>query len=114
MSSRARFQPTLPAPAMITYTGPLTSSWRQHQILGLVDRHLRRADREQPLLGVPAGAARIRDPHHDARNLEPALRDLSDDQVRVVTTRGGQEHVGLLDARLDEPVDLQCGPDREA
>ena len=86
----------------------------QRRLLQLLDRDLRRADRLQALLGVPGRAARIEHAGDHAVDVEPPLRDLRDDQVRVVAVGGGDEDVGLLDAGLDQRVDLQRRPDREA
>src|SRR5947209_12544469 len=89
INSRARFHPTLPAPAMITYI-PRLLSGRQGHARGLVDGDLGRAGREQPLLCVPGGAGRVGHAHHDARDVETTLSNLGDDQVGVVTAGGGQ------------------------
>src|SRR4051794_12489353 len=94
-SSRARFQPTLPAPAMITYTaggssllGPLVAGaadrglrLAQRGALEHVDRDRGRADGLQALLGVPGGAPRVQHAGDHPRHLEAAPRDLGDDQV---------------------------------
>src|SRR5690606_21551502 len=89
-SSRARFQPTLPAPQTITYTAASSGSYGipQRGLLDEVDRVLRRADRVQALLGVPVGARRVEHAHDDARHLEAALGDLRDHEVRVVAVGG--------------------------
>src|SRR4051794_7792102 len=110
MSSRARFQPTLPAPAMITYTrsGPRPEGRLDHH----VDRGLRRRDDVHPV-GVPGGARRVEHAGHDLRHLEPLLGDLGDHEVGVVPVRRGDEHVGAIDAGLGQRVDLQRGPDGE-
>ena len=52
----------------------------------------------QTLLGIPCRAAGVRHPDHDARHVEPLLRDLRDHQVGVVTARGSQEDVGTLNS----------------
>src|SRR3954449_8581296 len=110
MSSRARFQPTLPAPAMITYTrsGPRPEGRLDHH----VDRGLRRRD-DVHAVGVPGGAGRVEHAGHDLRHLEPLLGDLGDHEVGVVPVRRGDEHVGAIDAGLGQRVDLQGGPDGE-
>ena len=46
-------------------------------------------------------------------DLEAPLGDLGDDQVGVVAVGGGDEHVGALDAGLQQRVDLERGADRE-
>src|SRR3954454_20357126 len=105
MSSRARFQPTLPPPTMRMYTG-----LGLREVEGLaehVDRPLRRRDRLQPLLAVPGGARRVHHAAQDAPDLEAPLGDLRDDDVRVVTVGGGDEAVGASDARLQQRIDLQ-------
>src|SRR3954467_6751461 len=109
MSSRARFQPTLPAPAMTTYMGlHLLERALEH-----LDRVARRADRVQALFGVPLRARGIHHTHDDTRHLVVLRRDLADRQVRVVAVGRGDEHVGLLDAGLAEGVDLEPVPERE-
>src|SRR4051794_28253500 len=127
ISSRARFHPTLPAPAMITYK-PATSSFLGRHLAGplplgqtlerraleLLDRDLRRADGLHALLAVPRRAARVEHARDHARDVEAPLRDLGDDEVRVVAVRGGDEDVGVLDAGLQQGVDLERGADREA
>ena len=80
----------------------------------LLDGDLRRADRLQALLGVPGRAARIEHTGDHPLDVEPSLGDLRHDEVRVVAVGGGDEHVRLLDAGLDQRVDLQGRPDREA
>src|SRR3954466_10662698 len=110
ISSRARFQPTLPAPAMTTYMRCL------HLFQGALehlDRVARRADRMQALLRVPLGPSRIHHAADHARHLVVLAGDLRDRQVRVVAVGGGDEHVGLLDARLAERVDLEAVAERE-
>src|SRR3981081_3866384 len=98
---------------MITYMARSTFSRGQYQLLGLIDRLLGGTDRQQALLGVPAGPSRIGDAHDDAGDLEPPLRDLRVHEVRVVPAARGAEHVGLLDSGFDLPVDLERGPNRE-
>src|SRR3954454_7234141 len=114
MSSRARFHPTFPPPAMMTYTalpplGDRAEGRREH-----LDGVLRRADRVQPLLLVPGGASRVHDAHDDAVDLVVALGDLRDGEVCVVAVGRGDEDLRLLHARLDERVDLHRVTDGEA
>src|SRR3954447_21950970 len=114
MSSRARFHPTFPPPAMMTYTalpplGDRAEGRREH-----LDGVLRRADRVQPLLLVPGGARRVHDAHDHAVDLVVALGDLRDGEVRVVAVGRGDEDLRLLHARLDERVDLHRVTDGEA
>src|SRR6478752_3241808 len=162
MSSRARFQPTLPAPAITTYMSAFSPdvarrTARRRRWLGRtqsgiqagcldpteddarrrstsavrrgtsrgealdpeglfehLDRVARGADRVQPLLRVPLGATGI---HHARDHLgHPELLggDLGDGEVRVVAVGGGDEDVGLFDARFDERVDLQAVAHGEA
>ena len=80
----------------------------------MVDRDLGRADRQQPLLRIPVRATRVGDPDDDPRDVETPLGDLRDDEVGVVAAGRGQEHVGVLDPRLDQGVDLERGADRES
>src|SRR5919205_1651828 len=110
ISSRARFQPTFPAPAITTYM-PLHLFQRSLEHL---DGVARRADRVQALLGVPLGARRVHDAADHARHLVVLAGDLRDRQVRVVAVGGGDEHVGLLDARLAQRIDLEPVAEREA
>ena len=60
---------------------------RERDLCDLVDCNLRRADRVQPLLGVPRRPRRVGDTDDHPRHLEAPLRDLRDHQVRVVATR---------------------------
>src|SRR5918999_4803313 len=93
ISSRARFQPTLPAPTISTYMAlprhPFEANLASHGRLEQLDRRLRRADRLQALLGIPARPGGVEHPHHDTLDVEAALRDLGDHQVGVVAVRGG-------------------------
>src|ERR1700722_4348806 len=107
ISSRARFHPTLPPPAMITYTLRPSFSRSESRLLDHLDGLLGRTDRVQPALGVPRGPARIADHDHHARDVEAALGDLGDNQVGVIAARGGDEHVGFLDPGRDQGVDLE-------
>ena len=80
----------------------------------IVDRGLRRADRVQALLA----RTRRRAPGPCTRTItrgdvEAALGDLGDDEVRVVAVGGGDEDVGSLDAGLEQRVDLERGADGE-
>src|SRR3954447_17808104 len=109
MSSRARFQPTLPAPAMTTYTDSHSQGALEH-----LDGEARRADRVQPLLGVPLGPRRVHHAHDDVRHLIALGRQLRDGEVRVVAVGRGDEHLGLLDARLAQGGDLEAVADGEA
>src|SRR4051812_23085826 len=110
ISSRARFQPTFPAPTTTTYMG---LHGLQHGLLELGYRDLRRADRAEPLLLVPRGARRVEHPHHHVLDAEALLRDLRDHEVRVVAVGGRDEGVGAVDAGLDQRVDLERGADGE-
>src|SRR5947199_3280086 len=114
ISSRARFHPTFPAPAMITYMrfAP-SSSAAQHDLGRLIDRDLRGRHGVQPLLAIPGGAGRIGDAHHHPPDLEASLGNLGDDQVRVVPAGGGDKNVGVLDPGLQQRVDLERRPDGE-
>src|ERR1700754_336560 len=99
---------------MITYTAAAPSRGscgRQRRFGDEVDGVLRRTDRVQALLGVPGGARGVCDAHDDPRDVEAPLGDLGDDQVRVVAAGGGDEDVRLLDAGLQQRVDLQRGAD---
>src|SRR4051794_26397999 len=101
-SSRERFQPTLPAPATMTYmSGPLVAGTAdgggrlaERGALELVDRDRGRAHGLEPLLGVPGGAPRVEHTRDHARDVEAPPRDLGHHEVRVVAVRGGDEDVG--------------------
>src|SRR5262249_62227847 len=90
ISSRARFQPTFPAPAMITYT-VRPSRQRLHGVLEHVDRHRRGADRGQALLAVPLGAPGIEHAHDHAVDAKAPATDLRHHQVGVVAV-GAHDH----------------------
>src|SRR4051794_15893231 len=115
ISSRARFHPTLPAPAMITYS-PATVPLGLRQRGGgeLLDGDLRGADRLHALFGVPGGAPWIEDARDHLRHPEAQLGDLRDDEVGVVAVGRGDEDVGLVHPGLGQRVHLQRRADREA
>ena len=50
----------------------------------------------------------------DAVDLEALLRDLADDDVRVVAVGGGDDGIGVLDARLAQQVGVHAVADDEA
>src|SRR4051812_17788948 len=113
-SSRARFQPTLPAPATITYTAGLPGACglRRGELaergpFELLDRDRRRADGLQALLGVPGGAPRIEHARDDLGDVEAPARDLGHHEVRVVAVGGRDEDVRLRHAGLLERLHLQ-------
>src|SRR4051812_6528883 len=108
ISSRARFQPTFPAPTTTTY---MELRRLQHGVLELRDRDLGRTHGLQPLLLVPRRTRGVEHAHHDVVDPEALLRDLRDDEVGVVAVGGGDERVGAVDAGLDQRVDLERGPD---
>src|SRR5581483_1130770 len=112
ISSRVRFQPTLPAPTMITYTVPCPLSG-ERRTRRLLDRFLRRTDRMQSLLRVPSSSAGVRHSDDHAGNVETLLGDLRDHQVGVIPARGGKKDIRPLDPGRQEGIDLQCSPDRE-
>src|SRR4051794_35062109 len=85
----------------------------QNLLFQHLDRDPRRADRAHPLLLVPLRAQRIQDPRDHGGYVEPSLRDLGDDDVRVVAVGGGDEGVRPLDPRGGESFLLQRGPHRE-
>src|SRR3954452_6619524 len=78
-----------------------------------VDRVLRGRDALHALLGVPRRAGRVHDAAQDAADVEPALGDLTDDDVGVVPVGGGDEAVGAVEAGFEQRVDLERGPDGE-
>src|SRR5262245_15924313 len=85
----------------------------QDLLLQHLDRDAGWADRVDALLLVPLRAERIEDPRDHGRHVDPALRDLGDDDVGVVAVRGGDEGIGSLDPGSEQCVLLQPGPDRE-
>ena len=105
-SVRSTFEPTLPPPATSAYTvhgldrrlGTRLASVRA--TAARRDRALRRADRAQPELRVERGARRVEDADDDTVDVEAPLRDLADDDVRVVAVRGHDDGVGVLDPGL--------------
>ena len=108
MSSRARFHPTFPAPAMTTYTArPPRARARTSRSRSSSDRCVK------ALLGVPLCPRGVHDTtDHPAPRM--LARDLRDGEVRVVAVGRGDEVVGLLDAGLAQRVDLQAVAEREA
>src|SRR4051794_9229379 len=106
MSSRARFQPTLPAPAMITYTRSRLRAERR--LDDQLDRGLGGRD-DVEAVGVPRGARRVEDTGDDLGDLEAPLGDLRNHEVGVVPVRRGDEHVRAVDARLQQRIDLERG-----
>src|SRR3954452_16492328 len=106
MSSRARFQPTLPAPAMITYTRSRLRAERR--LDDQLDRGMGGRD-DVEAVGVPRGARRVEDTGDDLRDLEAPLGDLRNHEVGVVPVRRGDEHVRAVDARLQQRIDLERG-----
>src|SRR5918999_100103 len=118
ISSRARFQPTLPAPTIRTYMAlsghPFEADLASHGRLEQLDRRLGGAHRLEALLGVPARPGGVEHPHHDPLDLEAAPRDLRDHQVGFVPARGGDEGARLLDAGRQQRVDLERRALREA
>src|SRR6476660_2212053 len=100
MSSRARFQPTLPAPAMITYT--TGSACRDHGLFQHVDRDGRGTDRLEALLAVPVRAPRVQDAHDHVVDAVAPARDLRHHEAGVVAVGADDEAVGLGDAGLGE------------
>src|SRR5689334_5255479 len=113
MSSRARFHPTLPPPAMITYISALLADGAERRGEHL-DRVLGRADRVQPLLAVPRGAGGVHDAHDHLVDLIVLLGDLGDREVGVVAVGRRDEDVGLADPGLGQRVDLHAVADGEA
>src|SRR3954453_7311903 len=91
MSSRARFQPTLPAPTIRTYIALPRHAFEADLA---ADRRLEQLDRGlggthglEPLLGVPLGARGVENSHHHSLHVEAAASDLGDHQVGVVPVR---------------------------
>ena len=84
-----------------------------HGLAQHVDRDLRRAHGVQALLLVPVRAVGVEHAHDHLRHLEALLRELGDDDVRVVAVGGADDHVGAVDARLVERIHLERGADRE-
>src|SRR3954466_1486574 len=117
-SSRARFQPTLPAPTTMMYIsvpsldGPALGALA-HGALEHVDRDPGRADGVQALALVPLGAQRVEDAGDHGRHLVAFLGDLGDDDVGVVAVGGGDERVGVLDPGRLQGLRLEAGADGE-
>src|ERR671914_759856 len=111
ISSRARFQPTLPAPTISTYMAlsrhPFEADLASYGRLEQLDRRLGGTHRLEALLGVPARPGGVEHPHHDPVDLEAPPRDLRDHKVGVVAVRRGDEGVRLLDPGRQQCVDLE-------
>ena len=117
-SRRARFAPTLPPPQIRTYISrprPVcgTSQARTASV-DLGDRRLRRAHDPQPALAVEHGARRVEQAHDDALVGEALLRDLADDDVRVVAVGRDDDRVRVLDAGGAKHVDVHAVSEHEA
>src|SRR5438034_368447 len=80
----------------------------------LADCRLRRTDRAQTECLVEVGARRVEDADDDALVVEALHRHLGDHEVRVVTVRGDDDGVGVLDARLAQDVDAHPVAEHEA
>src|SRR4051812_470712 len=97
ISSRARFQPTLPAPTIRTYMAlsrdPFEADLPADRRLEELDRSLGGTDGLEALLGVPLGARGVEHADHHALHVEAAASDLGDHEVGVVAVRGGHEGV---------------------
>src|SRR5207302_778643 len=132
---RATFAPTLPPPAIRTYISGPSDGGRRRRLpsggplclhLGHAgnlaradglcqdfDCRLRRTDGAQTALPVEVGTSRVEDADDDAVDVEPFLRDLTDDDVRVVAVRGNDDRLRLLDAGLAQHLDLHAVTDDE-
>src|SRR4051794_34549923 len=97
ISSRARFQPTLPAPTIRTYTALPRHAFEANlppdRGLEQLDGGLGGADGLEPLLGVPLRPRGIEYAHHHALHVEAAAGDLGDHEIGVVAVGGGHEGV---------------------
>ena len=73
-----------------------------------------RADRAHAQRVVERRAARIEHAHDDVRDAEALLRDLRDDEVRVVAVGGDDDGVGVLHAGLAQHLGVHAVADDEA
>src|SRR6476660_3052728 len=112
-SATARFEPTLPPPAISTYMRSHPPRGGADRLGHDVDRPRRRAHRLQPLGQVERRPGRVEHPADNAGAAEPGLRDLGDHDVGVVPV--GRDHggVGLGDPGLDQHVDVEPVADDE-
>ncbi len=78
-----------------------------------VDGDARRAHGVEAALRVELRARRVEHAHDDAAHVEALLRDLADDDVRVVAVGGDDDGVGVLDAGLAQEVGVHAVPDDE-
>src|SRR5581483_8937708 len=117
---RVRFAPTFPPPATMRYTAlacpdrvdgraPRRHLARADGLGEDVDRGRGRADCTQASGGVELGAGGVEHPDDDAVDAVAFLRDLGDDEVRVVAVRRDDDRVrrgdpGLLQHGLVHPV----------
>src|SRR5581483_4218854 len=122
-SERVTFLPTLPPPAMITYTASPRGRHGRLEGAGVAgahgvgedgDRRLGGTDRAQAALAVEVGAQRVEHAHDHAVDAEALLQHLADDDVRVVAVGGDDRRVRLLDAGLAEHVAVHAVADDEA
>src|SRR4051812_17204260 len=82
--------------------------------LELVDRDLGGTHRSEPLLLVPPRTRGVEHTDDHLLHLETPLGYLGDHQVGVVPVRGRDKRVSPVDAGLEQGVDLERRPDREA
>src|SRR6185503_4159540 len=112
-SATARFEPTLPPPAIRTYMRSHPPRGGADRLGHDVDRPRRRAHRLQPLGQVERRAGWVEHAADDTRAAKPVLRDLGDHDVGVVTVGRDHRRVGFADPRLDQHVDVEAVADDE-
>src|SRR5436190_11917732 len=123
-SVRARFAPTFPPPAMTLYIRPSGSlggdalarrdAAGAHRLGQNRDRRRGRAYGPQPAGRVELRTRRVEDPDHHAVDVEALLRDLPDDEVRVVAVRRDDGRIRLVDAGFAKNGEIHAVPDDEA
>src|SRR5262245_32029718 len=114
ISDRARFEPTLPPPAMRMYMPLAEGPFGGADGVGEGgDRARRRADHVQPTGRVEVGPCRVEHPDDDGRHGELLLGHLPDDDVRVVAVGRDDDGVGVLDAGVPQQLDVHAVADEK-
>src|SRR4051812_42758678 len=114
--ARPRLEPTLPPPAIRRYivrgSGERVLD-RAYRVRERLDRALRGTDDVEAPRLEELGPGGVEDPHDHGPDVEPLLRHLADDDVRVVAVGRDHDRVGVLDACLAEQREVHPVADVE-